>query len=173
MDTSAMKKVKFTNIVNIISVITSLLYVLLSVAYFVAMGNTLINGNEYEMLGFIFGLIGLPIVIVFMIIPVFRIIILILTINAGKKIKTGEKTTGLRISAGIMQTLDAVVSFIVFSFTGSIVPMLLTDPLQSAFGDGQLYSTIYLLIWLGTFVPAAIKGIIQIISAVLLFSIKN
>ena len=67
MDTSAMKKVKFTNIVNIISVITSLLYVLLSVAYFVAMGNTLINGNEYEMLGFIFGLIGLPIVIVFMI----------------------------------------------------------------------------------------------------------
>ena len=172
MDTSVIKKVKFTNLVNIISVITSLLYVLLSIAYFVAMGNTLINGNEYEMLGFIFGLIGLPVVLVFMIIPIFRVIILILTINVNKKIKTGGKTTGLRISAGIMQIIDAVVSFIVFSFTSSFGLLLLTDPLHSAFGDGRLFSTIYLFLGLGLIIPVLAKGIVQIISAVMLFSVK-
>ena len=72
-----------------------------------------------------------------------------------------------------MQIIDAVVSFIVFSFTGSIGLLLLTDPLHSAFGDGRLFSTIYLLIGLISIIPVVIKGIMQIISAILLFSIKN
>ena len=56
MNTSVIKNVKFATIINIVFVVTSLIYVLLSLAYFLAMGNTMINGNEYEMLGFIFGL---------------------------------------------------------------------------------------------------------------------
>lgn len=173
MDTSAMKKIKYTNIINIIFVITSLLYVILSIAYFVAMGNTMINGNEYEMLGFIFGLIGLPVVLVFMIIPIFRVIILILTINVNKKIKTGGKTTGLRISAGIMQIIDAVASFVVVNFTTTVGIMFLADSLQAVFGDGRLYSTVYCLILFTFGIISAVKGIMQIVSAVLLFQIKD
>ena len=172
MDTSDKKRLKFTLIINIIAVVTSLLYVALSFAYFMAMVS-MANGNEYEILGFIFGLIGLPVVLIFMIIPVFRIIILICTVNIKKKIMTGKNTSGLRVTTGIMQIIDAVASFAILSFTSSVAVMLSTDLLQSAFGDGRLFSIMYCLIAFGTIIPSLIKGVMQIISAVFLFGMKN
>ena len=63
METKVNKRVKFVTIISIIFAVTSLFYLGLAVAYFIAMGVTLMTGNEYEMLGFIFGLIGLPLAI--------------------------------------------------------------------------------------------------------------
>ena len=173
MNTSVIKNVKFATIVNIVFVVTSLIYVLLSLAYFIAMGNTMINGNEYEMLGFIFGLIGLPVVIVYMIIQIFRIITLICNVKLSKKIKTGEKTKGLRVSTGVMQIIDAVASFAVVNFTTTVGIMFLADSLHAVFGDGRLYSTVYCLILFTFGIISAVKGIMQIVSAVLLFKIKD
>lgn len=172
MKTPAVKRVRFALIINIVSVVTSLLYVILSLAYFIAM-TSMANGNEYEVLGFIFGLIGLPVVLVFMVIPIFRIIILICTIFLNKKIITGKKATGLRVSTGIMQILDAIASFIIFSFTSSVAIMFSTDLLQSIFGTGRFFSIMYCFIGFCAIIPSLVKGILQIVSAVFLFTLKN
>jgi len=49
MKTPAVKRVRFALIINIVSVVTSLLYVILSLAYFIAM-TSMANGNEYEVI---------------------------------------------------------------------------------------------------------------------------
>ena len=81
METKVSKRVNFVTIISIIFAVTSLFYLGLAVAYFIAMGVTLMTGNEYEMLGFVFGLIGLPLVIIILAFPVFRVIILVLSLN--------------------------------------------------------------------------------------------
>ena len=163
------KRVRFFTIISIIFVVTSLFYLFLSLAYFIAMGITLATGNEYEMLGFIFGLIGLPIAIGVLAVPVFRIIILVCGLNLSKKNKEGIKAKGLVISTGVMQIIDAVFSPILFGCIGSIIVLISQDMFQNIPGGSFLYGLL-----LSTFnIPVLIKGVLQIISSVMLFKGKG
>ena len=130
MDTKVKKRVSFATILNIIFAVTSLLYVTVSLVYFIAMTYTLFNGNEYEMLGFIFGLIGLPVALAALAIPVVRIVILVCTLNLNKNFKKGGKTSGLIIATGVMQILDAIGSPVIYFFISTILYLMLQGPLQ-------------------------------------------
>jgi hypothetical protein len=167
------KRISFATITNIIFAVTSLFYVTVSLVYFIAMTYTMLNGNEYEMLGFIFGLIGLPIALAAFAIPVVRIVILVCTLNLNKNLKNGGKTSGLLIATGVMQILDAIGSPLIYSFISTILYLMIEGPLQSVFGDGRLFNLIYGLLGLTIGLPVLIKGVLQIVSAVLLFKCKE
>ena len=162
MESKGRKKVKFSLVLNIIFAVTSLIYVITSLVYFIWMIVTMTTGNEYEMLGFIFGLIFLPIFIGILIIPIFRIVTLVLSIIMNKKVQNGQKAGALCIVTGIMQILDAIVSPFVFSSFGTI-PALLIEP-------GEPLAFFNLLLSFLIFGIAGIKSIIQFVSAILLFT---
>ncbi len=174
METKTNKGVKFATIISIIIAITSLLYLIVALIYFISMISTLMFGNEYEMLGFIFGLIGLPIALAALAIPVFRIAILVCSLILSKKEKKGINAKGLKAVTGIMHILDAVGSPIIYVFITSILYLLSVDSIQSVLGDGQIFSLFYAFLGFVLGMPVLAKGIIQIVSSVVLFrSIKQ
>lgn len=165
METKVSKRVKFVTIISIIFAVTSLFYLGLAVAYFIAMGVTLMTGNEYEMLGFIFGLIGLPLAIIILAFPVFRVIILVLSLNIRKKYKEGRKAKGMAITTAVMQIIDAVASPVAFFFIGSLIFLFSQDIFNAIPGGGLLYTIFGLTIN----IPVIAKGVLQIIASVMLF----
>ena len=169
METTVSKRVRLSKIISIIVAVTSLFYVFLVVAYFVAMEATLVNGNEYEMLGFIFGLIALPLAIAVLFVPVFRIVILICSLNLSKKFKEGNKANGLVFATGIMQIVDAVCSPLIYGFIASLLFLFSRDLFQGIPGGDLLYG----LFGLTIDIPVMVKGVVQIISSVLLFKSKG
>lgn len=174
METAVIKRIRFNTVISIIFAITSLFYVVVSTVYFVSMIYTLEFGNEYEKLGFVFGLIGLPIALAAMAIPVFRIVILVLSIILNKKIKNGVKVPALNVIIGIMHILDAVGSPIIYIFIANILYLFSQDAIQSILGDGRIYGLVYGLLGLLLGIPVLAKGVMQIVSSVLLFkSIKK
>lgn len=164
MDSSMKTKAKLSLILNIVFSITSLIYVVIAIIYFVAMGVTAATGNEYEQLGVVFGLFALPIIIGILIIPVFRIVTLVLSIILNKKIKNGSNATALRVITGILQIVDALVS--------PIVP-LLAYPALGLFIENEGLSFLFALSVILFVVIVAVKSLLQIASAILLFIKKK
>jgi hypothetical protein len=164
METRVSKRVGFFTIISIVVAVTSLFYVISSIVYFVAMGLSL-NGNEYDKLGFLFGLIGLPVAVVALAVPVVRIITLILSINLGNKVKAGSKAGGLCVAAGILQIVDAVISPVIFSIVGTILYVLGLDAFQGL-------ETLYALMGFAAGAIVLAKCAAQIVASIFLFKCK-
>ena len=164
MDSSMKTKAKLSLILNIVFSITSLIYVVIAIIYFVAMGVTAATGNEYELLGVVFGLFALPIIIGILIIPVFRIVTLVLSIILNKKIKNGSNATVLRVITGILQIVDALVS--------PIIPIL-AYPALGLLIENEGLSFLFALSVILFVVIVAVKSLLQIASAILLFIKKK
>lgn len=163
MDSSMKTKAKLSLILNIVFSITSLIYVVIAIIYFVAMSVTAATGNEYEMLGLVFGLFVLPIIIGILIIPVFRIVTLVLSIILNKKIKNGSNATALRVITGILQIVDALTP---------IVPIL-AYPALGLLIENEGLSFLFALSVILFVVIVAVKSLLQIASAILLFIKKK
>ncbi len=166
MESTVSKKIKFSRMISIIFAVTSLIYVIAVIGYFVAMIVTLMTGSEYDMLGFVFGVFALPIALVLLLIPICRIITLMLSIHLNKKMQSGNNAAGLCTATGVLQIIDAVVTMFVFGFI-SLIPSLFMDPEQS------LLAFLDILLGLFLFAVAAAKIVLQIISAISLFKIKK
>ena len=163
MDSSMKTKAKLSLILNIVFSITSLIYVVIAIIYFVAMSVTAATGNEYEMLGLVFGLFVLPIIIGILIIPVFRIVTLVLSIILNKKIKNGSNATALRVITGILQIVDALTP---------IVPIL-AYPALGLLIENEGLSFLFALSVILFVVIVAVKSLLQIASSILLFITKK
>lgn len=163
MDSSMKTKAKLSLILNIVFSITSLIYVVIAIIYFVAMSVTAATGNEYEMLGLVFGLFVLPIIIGILIIPVFRIVTLVLSIILNKKIKNGSNATALRVITGILQIVDALTP---------IVPIL-AYPALGLLIENEGLSFLFALSVILFVVIVAVKSLLQIASSILLFIKKK
>ena len=163
MDSSMKTKAKLSLILNIVFSITSLIYVVIAIIYFVAMSVTAATGNEYEMLGLVFGLFVLPIIIGILIIPVFRIVTLVLSIILNKKIKNGSNATALRVITGILQIVDALTP---------IIPIL-AYPALGLLIENEGLSFLFALSVILFVVIVSVKSLLQISSAILLFIKKK
>ena len=164
MDSSMKTKAKLSLIINIVCTITSMVYLILAIVYFVAMIGTAATGNEYEMLGVVFGLFALPIILVILIIPVFSIITLIFSIILNKKVKSGSNATAFRVITGILQIVDALVS--------PIIPIL-AYPALGLLIENEGLSFLFALSVILFVVIVAVKSLLQIASAILLFIKKK
>ena len=165
MDSSMNKKAKLSLIINIVCTITSMVYLILAIVYFVAMIGTAATGNEYEMLGVVFGFFALPIILVILIIPVFRIITLIFSITLNKKVKSGSNATAFRVITGILQIVDAIAS--------PIIPICIYPVIGLLFDSSSGLSFLFALSCIVFFVIVGAKSILQIVSAIMLFIKKK
>ena len=173
------KKVTFATVISIIFAVTSLGYVITACVYIIHMLTLLIKHSELDMMAFLFELIGLPLILVFIFVPIVRIVAMILSITSLKKLKAETLKHALNVVSGLLQILDALVSPIayiglLFYVTGYALDSQINKIFDEMyFLSGDACDTIRTILFVLLCIPVFVKGIIQIVSAIMLFTAKK
>ena len=169
------KRINFSLVLNILCVVTSLIYAAFALSYFGKMISLAIKGGEYDWMDFMALLIFVLFPIVAGIVLPLRIVTLVNIIAAKTKIKNGVFAKGNLIATGILQMADVLISFCgimgVFVWLLFINDDLIRTILGTHYSDYYWPLVSIAAIILG--IPHIAKAVAQIVSAIMLFTVKR
>lgn len=172
------KKIWFAIVINLINTILSFLYLIICIlaiiVVFVSFIWTSGHMNSYVAgVGVFATMLAVPLVVIFGIYPLLRIIALLNSIFALNRFNSHRSPKGFMITSGVFQILDAIYSFATEGLCMWIYTNVsLQDKITSLIGiqvSDYLSPAFSLLICVIVLIPIIVKCALEFISAILLF----
>ena len=170
------KRVIFSLILNIICVVTSLVYSAFALNYFGKMISLAIRGGEYDWMDFM----ALLIFILFptaaaLVLPIRSISLINITV-AISKIRKGIFAKGNLIATGVLQMADVLISLcgiagVIVWFIGFLLDDFIRGILGSNYSD--YYWPVFGFIALFFAIPYIVAAVSHIASSIMLFTVKK
>ena len=164
----------FSIITNILALLCSLFYVALGIAY-IYQFNWAMNqdGEGYGFLVLIM-LFGLPLLIVWFVIPIFRLVMIICPIVASVRYKMGKKIKGLKAVVLALHTFDLAVTFFISSICIIITDIMVSDTWIYLTGsDKSITPPITIVAVLALVLAYLFKYVVHVIAIILLIDFKS
>ncbi len=169
------KRIIFSIVLNIVCVITGLIYPVFTLSYIGKMISLAISGGSADWMDF-FGLLFLGFVpIAAAIVLPIRIVALSNILVGNSKIKKGIFAKGHLIATGVLQFVDIAVAFL--GYCGIIVWIHtpLDKFLRSEFGKSYeiYYWPVFCLLAFTLLLPTLVRAAAQVVSSIMLFTVKK
>ncbi|MCR4649299.1 MAG: hypothetical protein K5776_09495 [Lachnospiraceae bacterium] len=169
------KRIIFSIILNIVCVITGLIYPVFALSYFGKMISLAIKGGGAGWMNFMALLLLIIAPIIALLVLPIRITSLSNILVANSKIKSGVFAKGNLIATGVLQFVDILVSS--FGYLGVIVWIHTgLDKLLRIYVGFNYEKNYWPVFWCVAFIlviPTLVRAAAQIVSSIMLFTIRK